>query len=221
MKFQCPGCQTTFSVPDEKIPEGKGLRILCPKCRIPVERIEEGQEAASPAEKGESSASAMSSDFEEASDDGSIFEVVEEGVKTALLCSPKTFIEEKLRDTLQELDFHVSVAATMKVVFSKLHHNRYDMIVLDEAMGGATASENLVLHHIQLLPMHVRRQFFLCLVSETMPTPDLFLAFSLGVDMILNIRDLEKAKLILLRAMKDHRTFYRVFNEEIVRKGQF
>ena len=37
VKVQCKGCRIGFNIPDDKVPEGKVLKILCPKCKEPVE----------------------------------------------------------------------------------------------------------------------------------------------------------------------------------------
>ncbi len=245
MKFHCPGCQATFSVPDEKIPEGRGVRILCPKCKTPVERHQEVPAAvhtgleeldamprqhsrtpqASPP-TSPSSAQAVSPgslgafDADEPIDEESILEVVEEGVKTALLCFTDTERMDKIKSMLEQLDFYTSTASSVKLTLAKLQHNRYDMIMLDDGSEGGRQTENLILHHIQLLPMHVRRQFYLCLVSDSQQTMDKLSAFRMGVDMLLNMKDLDKAKILLIRSMKDHRSFYRVYTEELGRKGQ-
>ena len=65
----------------------------------------------------------------------------------------------------------------------KLRHNNYDLIVLEENFNSDKDSENLVLHHIQVLPMHLRRQFYLCLLCEDKPTLDAKLAFRMGVNL--------------------------------------
>ena len=241
MKFHCPGCQIAFSVPDEKIPEGKGVRILCPKCRKPVERTDatpvnsapvqlEGSEQPSPAATAapepvmtmpDPVPMAMhSDDDEETEEDSSSLEVVEEGVKTALLCLSDSSRMQAMEEVLRQLDFYVSTAGRPKVALTRLHQNRYDLVMLDETFDGSQASENLVLHHIQLLPMHIKRRFFLCLVSEKLPSMDRLLAFRLGVNLTLNAADLDKAKIILVREMKDYGAFYKVFNDELARKGQ-
>ena len=236
MKFYCPGCQVTFSVPDDKIPEGKGIRILCPKCRNPVERadptpvssganklespekVSYGEPAPKPAP--DSRPTEMFPDSEDTQDNESTLEVVEEGVKTSLLCFSDASRMEMAEGILRQLDYFVSTAVRAKTALAKLHQNRYDLVIVDELFDAAKASDNLVLHHIQLLPMHVRRGFFMCLVSETLPSLDRFMAFRLGVDMILNIADLDKIKIILVREMKDHSAFYKVYNDELARKGQ-
>jgi hypothetical protein len=66
--------------------------------------------------------------------------------------------------------------------------------------------------------MHLRRQFYLCLISRDKTTLDAKLAFRMGVNLILNPRDLEKAKVLFARAMKEYRNFYGLFNAELARK---
>ena len=218
MKFHCPGCRIVFSVPDDKIPEGKELKILCPKCRTPVDRRDEplapDDETADQKRMGSASVAE-----EDESDDASSLEVLDEGVKAALLYLSSGSRQESLTQVLRQLDYYVSVAGTAKSAINRLHQNRYDVVMVDEKIGGHKESDNLVLHHIQLLPMHLRRQFFLCLMSENLPTLDKTIAFRLGVDMILNVGELDNAKIILVKALKEHKTFYRAFNKELEKKG--
>lgn len=220
MRFFCSACRVTFSIPDEKIPAGKELKILCPKCRVPVERKdeEEAREASPPPEPP---LILPPFESEEDQESAATLEVVEEGVSTSLLCISDASRSEKIEQILKQLDYYTSTAGTARIAIDKLHRNRYDLVILDELYGATKQSENLVLYHIQLLPMHVRRQFFLCLLSETLPTLNQMLAFRIGVDMILNVQDLDKAKVILVRAIKDYKSFYRAYTEEMERKGQF
>lgn len=211
MKVQCPKCLISFTIPDEKIPEGKTLKIACPKCRIPIEV------KAGPAEESHENRSGGISDFSEA-DYAAAVDVVEEGVRTALMCISNKKLAEGIAPVLQELDFWVVHAARSGFALGKLHHNTYDLIILEETFDAAKSTDNLVLHHVQLLPMHVRRRFFLCLLSETMPTLDAMLAYRMGVNLILNVQDLEKAKIIFARSMKEYKNFYGFFNAELNRK---
>ena len=215
MKVQCPGCRVGFTIPEDKIPEGKTLRMPCPKCRKPIEISTRQPELE---EQAGATAGPPQAYSDNLSDFASAVDVVEEGVRTALLCVSNTKLAEKIARVLQELDFWVVHAARSGFALGKLHHNNYDLIILEEAFDSTRAEENLVLHHVQLLPMHLRRQFYLCLVSEAMPTLDAMLAFRLGVNLIVNVQDLEKAKIILARSLKDYKNFYGFFNAEMNRK---
>ena len=159
-------------------------------------------------------------DSENFQENESSLEVVEEGVKTSLLCISDPARMEIAEEILRQLDYFVSKAVRGAAALVKLHQNRYDLVIVDELFDGAKASDNIFLHHLQLLPMHVRRTFFMCLLSETLPSLDRFMAFRLGVDMILNVADLDKIKIILVREMRGHSAFYKVYHDELARKGQ-
>lgn len=220
MKFHCQGCQATFTVPDERIPKGKTPRVPCPKCRTLMEPVAPPQTAAEsrragphpiPPEPGR--------EYNPDEEEGVPLDMVEEGVKTALLCITDLDRLDFITQTLEQLDFFVVAATRAPLALAKLNHNRYDLMILDEAFEKSEVANNLVLYHVQLLPMHVRRGFFLCLLTDTLPTMDRVTAYRIGVDMTLNMKDLENVKLILAKAMKEHKNFYAVFTDELSRKG--
>ncbi len=213
MKIQCKECRVEFNIPEDKIPEGKSFTISCPRCGSPLEiaakSVSAGSEAFCLAAKEQPDSGL---DFENEID------MVDEGVKTALLCDTNVKRGEKITQALQELDYWVVHAMRPAFALGKLHHNRYHLIVLDEVFHAEKESDNLVLHHIKLLPMHLRRQFFLCLLSREKTTMDAKLAFKIGVNLILNVNDLAKAKVLFARSLKEHRNFYALFNAELARK---
>lgn len=215
MKIQCKECRVEFNIPENKIPEGKSFTISCPRCGSPLEVAGKPVSAG-----GEGSAFRLAGN--EQADTGLDFEteidMVDEGVKTALLCDTNVKRGEKITQALQELDYWVVHAMRPAFALGKLRHNRYDLIVLDEFFNAEKESENLVLHHITLLPMHLRRQFYLCLLSREKTTMDEKLAFRIGVNLILNVNDLEKTKVLFARCLKEHRNFYALFNAELARK---
>ena len=135
-----------------------------------------------------------------------------------MLCDTNVKRAERIAQALQELDFWVVHALRPAFALGKLHHNNYDLIVLEENFNSDKDSENLVLHHVQVLAMHQRRQFYLCLLCGDKPTLDAKLAFRMGVNLILNFQDLEKAKVLFARAMKEYRNFYGLFTAELNRK---
>jgi hypothetical protein len=214
---QCKGCRIEFKVPEEKIPEGVTLSIRCPRCKTPKE-IRRTTASTELDQFEQNDALPIQAEFDPTSDYGSEIDVVDEGVRTALLCTTDSKRAEKIAQALHELDFWVFHAPYPSFALRKLHHNRYDLIVFDEDYGSERDSANPVLHHLQLLPMHQRRQFFMCLISAVKPTMDSKSAFMMGVNLILNVRDLEKAKIMLAREMREYRNFYGLFNTELATK---
>lgn len=208
-------------MPDEKIPAGKVLRVPCPKCKTPIEI---NDKAPSPEEELQvggaelprtEEASAPPSPREEAYP----LDMVEEGVHAALLCVSDPSRSATLERILEEMDFRVFRGANVSSAVSKIHHNAYSLVVLDESFDGGSPTQNLVLGHIQLLPMDMRRQLFVCLLSEGLQTLDQLAAFRLGVDMVLNLKDLSKARIILTRTMKEHFVLYRIYKDELNRRA--
>jgi len=218
VKFQCPGCQAGFVVPDEKIPTGRGVRILCPKCKFPIEVKEIEPD---PQESGRAHCPAPSNtELEQVQEEMSLLDIVDDDVRTSLICVSNPVRAEKTRNAVIQMGFYAVVATKASFAIKKLQNNHYDLIILDERFDSNKPSENLFLHHLQLVPMHLRRRFFLCLLSEDKDTLNQMLAFQQGVDLVFNTKDLDKMKVILTRAMKDHEGLYKVFTNELIKKGQ-
>lgn len=219
MKLHCPGCQASFSIPDDKVPSDKDVKILCPKCRTPVERLEDDE----PPRKStlEAPSRPPSPEFMEDDLDSTSVDVLDEGVKSALVCITDPVRSRRMSTVLEQMDFHLTTASTIKSAMDKLARMQFDMVILEETHGGTQLADNPVLQHFQFMPMPARRAFFLCLLSPTMATLDRMNAFRMGVDLIMNERDMDKAKILLMRAMKDQRYFYKTFTEELEKKGQF
>lgn len=220
MKLLCPGCQASFTVSEDKIPPGKGMRILCPKCRTPVQKVDEGPEER-PRPPLETASTPTAPEFLEDDMDAISSDFLDQGVRSALLCASDPARVRRLSQVLEQMDYHLTTASTSQSALEKLHRMQFDLVMLEETHGGAQLEDNPVLHHFQLLPMPARREFFLCLLSPTLATLDRMSAFRLGVDLILNERDVDKAKILMMRAMKDQRYFYKTFSEEMEKKGQF
>jgi predicted Zn finger-like uncharacterized protein len=220
VKLHCPGCQASFSISDDKLPPGQDMNILCPKCRTPVEKVKEDSisDVQQPVARVSST---PAPEFMEDETDVVSADIMEEGVKSALLCITDPVRSRRMSQVLEQMDYHLTTAATSKSALDKLQRMQFDFVLLEETHGGTRLSDNPVLHHFQLLPMPARREFFLALLSPTMATLDRMNAFRLGVDLILNERDLDKAKILMMRAMKDQRYFYKTFTEEREKKGQF
>ncbi len=219
MRVQCKRCRIGFNISDDKAPEGKDLKILCPRCKTPVEI----NGKVTPSELDDRAPYLSESHEPEFGVDSLLdyanaIDVVDDGVKTALLCDTNVKRAEKITQALQELDFWVVHALRPAFALKKLHHNNYNLLVLEENFNADKDSENLVLRHIQVLPMHQRRQFYLCLLCQDKPTLDAKLAFRMGVNLILNYQDLDKAKVLFARAIKEYRSFYGLFTAELAWK---
>ncbi len=217
VKVICSGCQAAFSIKDEKIPVGKEVRIGCPKCRSPLELRRPGE--FSPEEERECVFPVDTGAGLEMGEPQ--LDMVQEGVSAALVCVSDASRKGHLETNLRDLGFQVFFAPTSAVAMNKLQHNHYDLVVLDETFGDEGLEGSALLRHFQLLPMHLRRKFFLCYLSSQFPSLDRFAAFRAGVDVILNLGDAQECRTFLERAIKERGAFYKVFRLELEKRGQF
>ena len=109
MKFQCTGCQTGFAVPDERIPTGKEVRVLCPKCKMPAE-LRDAPPVSAPQDKMGEAPSSADGEFLHIQEEMSLLDMVDEDVKTALLCFSNPRRVEKVRSAVSQMGFHGVVA---------------------------------------------------------------------------------------------------------------
>jgi CheY-like chemotaxis protein len=120
-----------------------------------------------------------------------------------------------VKEALEDLNYYSSVASSVKEALSKLRYNQYDLVMLDEEFCGETADNNTVLRYLQPMPMSTRRSIFVTLISSQVKTLDNLMAFAKSVNAVINANDIQKVKLVIERAMADHRRFYKVYLNSI------
>jgi len=219
VKFSCPGCHAVFAIADEKIPRARGVKISCPKCGEAIELSHDDQLQSAEVEVNERAAY-TSLNGEEQQELIPPIEVVEEGVKRALLSIEDQSVLARLQEIMSQLGYHVSIAENQRAALSRIKHNVYDLVAIDSASQGLDARGNVLLQEMSLLPIHLRRRFFVCLISRTLATSDFMAAYRIGLNLIINEADLNRAKIILNEAVKVHFSLYQMFMHELEKKGQ-
>ena len=217
MKIQCNHCQAVFNVSAEKVPKGQQFKATCSKCRRTIivdpqstERSSIGGMDASLSAVADAP-TAIAADLDVTSAYDSPLEVLEEGARSALVCVDEPGRLKAVKEALEELNYYSSVASSVKEALSKLRYNQYDLVMLDEEFCGETAENNTILRYLQPMPMSTRRNIFLMLISSQVSTLDNLMAFSKSVNAMINASDIQKVKLVLERAIADHRRFYKVY----------
>ena len=222
MKIRCNSCQAVFNVADEKIHKDRSFRATCSKCNrtITVEPQQDGQKEepvgvdVALAEVADAP-TAIVADLDGTSAYDSPLEVLEEGARSALVCVDEPERLKAVKEALEDLNYYSSVASSVKEALSKLRYNQYDLVMLDEEFCGETAENNTVLRYLQPMPMSTRRSIFVTLISSQVKTLDNLIAFAKSVNAVINSGDIQKVKLVLERAMADHRRFYKVYLNSI------
>ena len=218
MRIQCNHCQAVFNVPDEKMPRDRQFKATCSKCRRTIIVEPQGGKGAtigvdvSLAEVADAP-TAIEADLDMTSDYDSPLEVLEEGAMSALVCVDEPERLKAVKEALDDLNYYSSVASSVKEALSKLRYNQYDLVMLDEEFCGESADNNTILRYLQPMPMSTRRNIFLMLISNQIRTLDNLMAFAKSVNAVINDSDTQKVKIVLERAMADHRRFYKVYRD--------
>lgn len=221
MRIQCDHCQAVFNVPDEKMPRGRQFKATCSKCRRTIIVEPHGASGGKGSTIGvdvslsevADAPTAIEADLDMTSAYDSPLEVLEEGAMSALVCVDEPERLKAVKEALEDLNYYSSVASSVKEALSKLRYNQYDLVMLDEEFCGESADNNTVLRYMQPMPMSARRNIFLMLISNQGRTLDNLMAFAQSVNAVINVSDVQKVKLVLERAMADHRRFYKVYRD--------
>jgi predicted Zn finger-like uncharacterized protein len=221
VRIQCDHCQAVFNVPDEKMPRGRQFKATCSKCRRTIIVEPHGAFGGKGATIGVDASlsevadapTAIEADLDMTSAYDSPLEVLEEGAMSALVCVDEPGRLKAVKEALEDLNYYTSVASSVKEALSKLRYNQYDLVMLDEEFCGESADNNTVLRYMQPMPMSARRNIFLMLISNQGRTLDNLMAFAQSVNAVINVSDVQKVKLVVERAMADHRRFYKVYRD--------
>lgn len=221
MRVQCNHCQAVFDVPSRRMPKNRPFKATCSKCKRAFTIVPPGGQKEAPVGVDVSlsevadAPTAISAELDMASAYDSPLEVLEEGAMSALVCVDEPARLRAVKEALEELNYYSSVASSVKEALSKLRYNQYDLVMLDEEFCGENSENNTILRYLQPMPMSTRRGIYLMLISKQIRTLDNLLAFAKSVNAVINTSDIHKIKLVLERAMADHRRFYKVYADLI------
>lgn len=215
MELTCENCQGKLKIPDEKLPEGKAVTIKCPRCenKLSIKR---------PAAEKEVSESTFDDlfDFAEEEDEGydaaeKPFDFIEEEGKTCMVCESDALIREKLRPTLDLMEYHITEVPNSREALKKMRYHNYDLVLLNEYFDTRDPDANAVLIYLERMPMETRRNIYVTLMTTRFRTMDHMTAFQKSVNMIFNLRNIDDFDKIIQRGMADFALFYKVYKESM------
>jgi predicted Zn finger-like uncharacterized protein len=211
MEITCENCQSRFKLPDEKVPAGKATRLSCPKCKGQIT-------VAPPSGPG----SLLKNGLEETGYDASEkpFDFIEEEGNTALACESDPVMLKKIVDTLNLLEYHVTVSESGRDALKKMRYHQYDLVVINEAFHCTGPDTNMVLLYLERLNMSARRDIYVTMISSQYRTMDQMMAFRHSVNLIVNSKNIDDIGKIIQRGLTDHDFFYRVFKDTLKEVGR-
>ena len=221
MEIVCDQCQSKFRIQDEKIPPGKTATLGCPKCKNKISVSAPKKEPESPesdfVEEGLENDSEESS-FDDFDDDS--FEFVEEEGDTTLLCEADPELRTAIKDGLVSLEYYVTETDNVRDALTKLRFHNYDLVIVNEKFGAESPSDNSILIYLQRLPMSIRRNIFVALISDHLRTKDNMAAFNKSVNLIINKKNIADLSLILKRAIAENDLYFKILRETLKDEGR-
>jgi len=211
MEIVCDSCQSRFKISDEKLPAGKTASLPCPKCKKRITVTPTLPAVGSIINK-------VNENNYDASDKP--FDFIEEEGNTALVCESDPDMQKKIINTLNLLEYHVTISDSGRDALKKMRYHQYDLVVINEAFHCADPDSNMVLLYLERLNMSIRRDMYVAMVSSKYRTMDQMMAFRHSVNMIINAKNIDDIGKIIQRGLTDHEFFYRIFKESLKESGK-
>jgi predicted Zn finger-like uncharacterized protein len=233
MDLSCENCRTRFTIPDEKVPKDRVIRLACPKCKG---SISVGTEAAPPvadpaATAGEEELrlrfiepkvqrkAEESYTYEDYTGDQAL-EFFEEGTKLALGMAESPGHGEILRHATEKIGYKFITTPNTRDAIGKLRFHHFDLIILADGFDGQALDHSAILNYLNRLPTSVRRRIFLALISDTFKTMDNMMAFAMSANVVINTKDVEKLDLVLRKASSENERFYKGYADALAETGK-
>jgi predicted Zn finger-like uncharacterized protein len=236
MEVSCEKCHTRFTIPDDRVPKDKVIKLACPKCKGSISlgikplssspeteaagKVDEFRLRFIETKAGERPRPAEESyGYEDYTGDQSL-EFFEEGTKLALVMADSREHGEVIRRAVENIGYKFIVTPNTRDAIGKLRFHHFDLIILAEGFDGQSLDNSAILNYVNRLPMSVRRRIFLALISDGFKTMDNMMAFSISANVVINTKDTEKLNLVLKKAIAENERFYKVFADILAETGK-
>ena len=184
MDIVCKSCQGKFKIADSKLPAGQSASVKCPRCKSKI-AIPASDNAAAEADAAFDDLFAFDEDEGdgyEASDKP--FDFIEEEGKTALVCESDSLIREKMRPSLEIMEYHITEVPNSREALKNIRYHSYDLIVVNEYFDTQDPDANPLLIYLERLYMDMRRNIYVTLITSRFRTMDYMIAFQKSVNMV-------------------------------------
>ena len=224
MNIKCDECQSKFKISDKKIPKGKSASVTCPKCKnkiiINPDKKEEDTVLKNPEANGDDLGFNFENDFPDNDEEAErAFDFIEDEGKTAMICETDPDVKKQIKPILDFMEFHITEINDARDAIKKLRYNSYDLIIVNENFDTRDPDNNGVLIYLARLPMLIRRNIFVAMLSTRYRTMDHMMTLNKSVNMIINLKNLNEMERILKHGLSDTEFFYRIYQESLKTAG--
>lgn len=148
------------------------------------------------------------------------FDFVGEESQTALVCESNPEMRAKIVDGLNQSGYYITEPSSMRDALKSMRFHVYQVVALNENYETDNPNNNIILEYLNHLPISVRRDIFVVLISNRFRTMDNMAAFSRSANMIVNVKNIDEFGAILKRGVAQNDEFYHVFKETMRKLGR-
>ncbi|MDR1041607.1 MAG: hypothetical protein LBR80_15890 [Deltaproteobacteria bacterium] len=142
-----------------------------------------------------------------------------EGLKSALVAYDDEGIQNLLQEKLTNMGYKVSVALNLRDAAKQLKFASFQVVLIQENYYGANLKNNQLLKAIQGMEVRTRHKMFIGMIGPSFTSLDDLLAFSLSLDTVINVRDIEDVERLLISAIEHVNKFFAAYNELRAARG--
>ncbi len=147
------------------------------------------------------------------------FDFIEEGIETALICEHDSSMRAKIADDLKKEGYYITEPPSAREALKSMRFHVYQLVVVNEIYETSDPGSNVVMQYLNRLPISIRRNIFVVLISSMFRTMDNMAAFNRSVNIIINEENIDDFGAIVKRGLTENEAFYHVFREVLRNTG--
>ncbi|HEY6097247.1 MAG TPA: hypothetical protein VIU83_04270 [Candidatus Deferrimicrobium sp.] len=199
MNVTCPGCSVTLTIPDERVPKGKAVTAVCPRCKGLIS-IDMTADAPPPAEDSEG--------------------YQEQGQPHALVCLNVPAERQQVVAVLKRIGYAPHSPKDSGEAIGRLRIEACSIVVLSIGFDPPGQDGPSIRACLADMEMAGRRNLHVVLVDPGLASNDRRAAFAHSVDLVLHPNDLPNFEEALRRSRAETEIRYRVLKESLRAMGK-
>ncbi|MBX7219536.1 MAG: zinc-ribbon domain-containing protein [Blastocatellia bacterium] len=223
MQVSCTQCGTKFNLEEHNLPN-KPFNVNCPNCRFTME--------VTPPPKAQPKLSGVPASTGAGGDGDGLAQLIAlltgalnptrnaDGSTSnaswkrrhVIICIADPESLSKVKQQLDPTHFELTICEQAVKAVEIMRDIRVDMVILDPQFDATNQGGIMVLRHVSSMMPKYRRRIYLVLVSPQVKTLDTYMAFLNGVNLTVNMTDLDTFNEILQRSIRDFNELYRPYN---------
>jgi CheY-like chemotaxis protein len=209
MNVTCPGCMATLTIPDERLPKGKVVTAVCPRCKgpIPIDMTADVPQPVPPKPAAPPPA-----------EDPDGYQEREQ--PRALVCVNVPAERQQVIDILKRIGYAPHSSKDSGEAIGRLRIEAYAIVVLSVGFDPPGQDGPSIRAYLAEMGVTRRRNIHVVLVDPSLASNDQRAAFTHSVDLVLNPNDLPHFEEALGHSKAETETRYRVLKESLRAMGK-